>query len=844
MLESLWLGLVSLWSSGGDVLYEGTLQIPVGEYEIALEHDWNSIALMNRDGSPLPPLEVWKEGQFIAWEKDHHDDQFTELFFSPDDQESLIIRSETAFDAIVHAIDLDETRDYQASSGTYTDQANSAHQFFSKDFRGRVPRFYSRSDWGADENLRVKSLGRKLRDAFGFRRSVPEAKRLPTAFRPEIIARKNSKGQVLTWPIEENKVIKKIIVHHTAEHVNQQRSPMQLMRAIYYYHTKTKGWGDIGYNFVIDAHGNIYEGRAGGPKAVGAHTAYHNVGSVGISLMGNFQQEKPTPYQQKSLEILIADQALRFGIDIDGKSHFLHTTSYNVSGHRDVAVDGHGTACPGVNLHALLPEIRRNSIKILELLRDKVRTSTRDRIGRNSFAAPKVRGKIERVVAPDFELAQVLKRKVLRRGEKAMLEIKIRNNSKTTWPKGSTVRVKDIPEGITVTHFRSIEPIGSGFTGIFRAQATVNNAPNGQYEFGLEEAILHAKTSEKNLFFPLQVSGERSSIARNFNTTNNVVVSRNTKNQINRRVQASSFKRQSFKKEDERLEKSRIEEPTTAYGPYTKIKLAYFDEPFALVSSKDHIRILDRNKAIADVGPNIPITIIPESNKFLVKAEGERSWILADPVIRTFSNEGVLKISNYDRGLGSIAYNQFRFRLNFHKDEQDKLYIVNELPLEKYLWGLAEEPTSEPLQKKHAIFILARSYAYVYGGSKRKFRTNLYDLEDSPRTSQFYLGYDWERYHHEQKAIAKQTFGHMLTVGGTPVIGPYFTQSAGYSVNPWVSQYPWAKVQALPLDAGLKQKGHGVGLSGNSSRKLAEMGKDYHEILDYFFEGVEVLKKY
>ncbi len=845
MLESLWLGLLSLVNVEGDVLYTGTLNIPKGEYVISVDHPFNSLSIQNEDGD-LPELFIWNNDNYEKWEADHHDSTFSELFFSADDKDQLQIKSDEAFTAKIHAVDLDETKEYQASSSDIEmGNANSAHKFFSRSFRGKVPRYYTRSDWGADESLRVRGFGRAIKDVFGFRTSAPEAKKLPSKFKPKVVARKNDQGQSLSWPIEENQVIKKIVVHHTAEHVDEKRSPFELMRAIYYYHTKTRGWGDIGYNFVIDAHGNIYEGRAGGPTAVGAHTAYHNVGSIGISLMGNFQKENPTAYQQKSLEILIADQALRFGINPITQTHFLHTNSYNISGHRDVAIEGHGTACPGANLHALLPEIRENTASILQILKEKVRTSTRDRIGRKSTAAPKVRGNIERDISPDFEVAQVLKRKILRRGDKAVLEIKVRNNSQTTWNKGSTVRVNGTPEGMTISHFRSVEPIGAGFTGIFRAQATINDTPNGQYEIGLEEAILNARTSEKGIFFPLQVSGERSVIGRTFNTSNNKIVSKGSTKKLGiRSLQANSFNRDVKTKKETSLERYSFEEATTDFGPYTKIKLSYFDENFALVSSKDRMRLYERNKVIADIDPNVPVTIIPDSNKFIVRAEDGGSWLINDPQLRTFTNNGVLKISNYDRKLGATAYNQFRWKLNFYKNSDRKLFIVNELPLEKYLWGLSEQPSTEPMEKKHAIHVLARSYAHVYGGSRRKFKTNLYDLEDSPRTSQFYLGYEWERYHHEQKALVTETHGYLLTVDGTPVIGPYFTQSSGYSVNPWISQYPWARVRELPFDQGLKQKGHGVGLSGNSSRRLAELGYDYHAILDYFFEGVEVQKKY
>ena len=51
---------------------------------------------------------------------------------------------------------------------------------------------------------------------------------------------------------------------------------MTLLRAIYQYHAVSRGWGDIGYNYIIGQRGQIYEGRAGGDYVVGAHAAWNN----------------------------------------------------------------------------------------------------------------------------------------------------------------------------------------------------------------------------------------------------------------------------------------------------------------------------------------------------------------------------------------------------------------------------------------------------------------------------------------------------------------------------------------------------------------------------------------
>ncbi len=88
-----------------------------------------------------------------------------------------------------------------------------------------------------------------------------------------------------------------IAMHHTAG-ASEYNSPnwstsAANVKAIQSYHMYTRGWCDIGYNFLIDVHGYIFEGRGGGDDVRGAHDGY-NCGSMGVAMMGYFH----TPYNQ------------------------------------------------------------------------------------------------------------------------------------------------------------------------------------------------------------------------------------------------------------------------------------------------------------------------------------------------------------------------------------------------------------------------------------------------------------------------------------------------------------------------------------------------------------------
>ena len=135
----------------------------------------------------------------------------------------------------------------------------------------------------------------------------------------------------------------KIIIHHTA--TPNESDTYKWINIIYEYHANTLGWGDIGYNYLIDMHGNIFEGKLGGDEAKGYHAGASNANSIGISLIGDFTSSYPSQAAQDALTRLIAEKSAFYDF----------TPSYpsTVMGHRDVAA----TACPGNTFYPLLPSI-------------------------------------------------------------------------------------------------------------------------------------------------------------------------------------------------------------------------------------------------------------------------------------------------------------------------------------------------------------------------------------------------------------------------------------------------------------------------------------------------------
>ena len=178
------------------------------------------------------------------------------------------------------------------------------------------PQIYSRAQWGADEKMRDKGSLNYFEVHAGF-------------------------------------------VHHTVNANDYTRDQVPgIIRSIYAYHTKSRGWSDIGYNFLVDRFGRIWEGRYGGidRPVVGAHTLNYNDYAFAMSAIGNYDIKQPTSAMVQAYGALFAWKLSLHGVDASSTRQLVGKKYFPaINGHRDAAA----TACPGRYLYAKVPEIRR-----------------------------------------------------------------------------------------------------------------------------------------------------------------------------------------------------------------------------------------------------------------------------------------------------------------------------------------------------------------------------------------------------------------------------------------------------------------------------------------------------
>lgn len=165
-----------------------------------------------------------------------------------------------------------------------------------------------------------------------------------------------------------------LIIHHTDDNNNVTDWPAAV-RAIWQYHTFSNGWGDVGYNYLVDPNGVIYEGRAGGDNVVGAHFCGTNGGTMGVSMLGTYTTVSPSAALQASLGKILAWKADQRGINPLGSSFHGSSglTINNISGHRA----GCATDCPGQRFVDIdLPNVRQGVLSLIQSIAPKITSFT------------------------------------------------------------------------------------------------------------------------------------------------------------------------------------------------------------------------------------------------------------------------------------------------------------------------------------------------------------------------------------------------------------------------------------------------------------------------------------
>lgn len=193
--------------------------------------------------------------------------------------------------------------------------------------------------------------------------------------------------------------------------------------------------------------------------------------------------------------------------------------------------------------------------------------------------------------------------------------------------------------------------------------------------------------------------------------------------------------------------------------------------------------------------------------------------------------------------------NTFRAHLELRwSPTVSQAWVINELPIEWYLKGIAETSNVSPMQYQRALLTAARTYAMYHVQRQTKHASKFFIVDAT--YDQVYRGYGQEARSPTIVAAVDATRGQIVTYQGKLALTPYFSRSDGRTRSwgeVWYGQsnYPWLVSVPVPDDVGKTLWGHGVGMSATGALQMdAKWGKTYDQILSHFYTGTELRRIY
>jgi len=287
--------------------------------------------------------------------------------------------------------------------------------------------------------------------------------------------------------------------------------------------------------------------------------------------------------------------------------------------------------------------------------------------------------------------------------------------------------------------------------------------------------------------------------------------------------------------------------------PILRVGIASVQGQIGLTAAQAFQVVDNAGAVLMNVEPNIPVFLAYDPIGKNYTAIGPGPIIISSLPIRakTTIEPSVITLSTFNNPASfdsSINENIYRGAIEVRwSDKDQKLWIINELGMEDYLRGIAETSNSSPMEFHKAQIVAARSYALYHYQTKTKHESRNFDVIATVG-DQYYRGYNSElRLTNVSKAV-DATRGQVVTYQKQVAITPYSASSNGTS-RAWEEVWggtpkPWLIRQPIPEDVGRKKYGHAVGMSQLAAQDQAKAGKNYVDILKFFYVGTEVTQWY
>ncbi len=276
------------------------------------------------------------------------------------------------------------------------------------------------------------------------------------------------------------------------------------------------------------------------------------------------------------------------------------------------------------------------------------------------------------------------------------------------------------------------------------------------------------------------------------------------------------------------------------------------DDKMVVRAVSGGFKLMQNGSVICSFGAGEAVTVSFDRNNKIMKAVGPNCATQTSGFYSLVADDGLspLELTDYNRPVSWLPGandNKFRGKLELRYTlSTDNVWIINELPIEWYLKGIAETSNSSPMEYQKALLIAARTYAMYHVQRGTKHADEYFTVD--AKYDQVYRGYGAEARDSNVIIAIDATRGQIVTYDGKLAITPYYSRSDGRTRS-WTEvwgggPYVWLVSVPVPWDAGRTLWGHGVGLSATGALGMAAEGKTYDQILKHFYTGIELRKAY
>lgn len=293
--------------------------------------------------------------------------------------------------------------------------------------------------------------------------------------------------------------------------------------------------------------------------------------------------------------------------------------------------------------------------------------------------------------------------------------------------------------------------------------------------------------------------------------------------------------------------------------PIIRVGLYATDDDTLMVKGVRTGFVLQQNGSATVVGNTVcsfeqgeTATVVFDRTNRVYRASGQRCQTQSTQHYVAVATDGIspLEVTDISRPVSWLPGandNKFRGKLELrYTPKTDLVWVINELPIEYYLKGIAETSDVSPMEFQKTLLVAARTYAMYHVERGTKHADEYYIVD--AKYDQVYRGYGQEARSPSIVAAVEQTKGIVVSYNGKIAITPYFSRSDGRTrtwSEVWGGTVEWCIGVPVPQDIGKTLWGHGVGMSASGALTMAaKEGKTYDQILKYFYTGIELRKWY